>query len=152
MSQTTKMITLLHLLIASALIESKFGFPDNVNFVTQLYNTSNCSNPSFKNFTLDNLCFKTSIVNGYPECCQELLSEINVFDNMSLGECINTNMTYTNRLGVKYDCNLTHFKQFSLQETFSYIGIILTLLLITILCVGIVCSLCGRKNSEYNMI
>ena len=76
MSQTTKMITLLHLLMASTLIESKFGFPDNVNFVTQLYNTSNCSNPSFKNFTLDNLCFKTSIVNGYPECCQELLSEI----------------------------------------------------------------------------
>ena len=131
---------------------ASFGFPDNVNFHTEIYNTSNCSLKPIKNYTLQHMCFKTNIVEEYPECCNDLFNDINVFPNSSLGECIQTNMTYTNRLAVRYNCNLTNFKELNTEETFSYIGIIMSFVLI--ISIIITCSWFSfcRNRKSYNKI
>jgi len=131
---------------------AKFGFPQNVNFHTKIYNTSNCSMKPFKNYSLPYMCFKTNIVDGYPECCQDLFNDISVFPNSTLDKCIKTNMTFTNRTGVKYDCNLTDFKQLSMEETFSYVGIILTFFLIVTFIMSCGWCLCGGNRKKYNRI
>lgn len=128
------------------------GIPDNINFVAELYNTTNCSQPPMINLTLQQLCFKTNIINGYPECCYDIMKDITFFENPSIGNCLTTNMTNTNHIGVKYQCNMTHFKQFNKAETLSYIGIIsLFLLAVVILCYFgyVVCS-CNRRS--YNRV
>jgi len=133
-------------------VDGFMGIPDNVNFVTELYNSSNCSEPSFKNFTLQHLCFKTKMVDGYPECCHDLLKDISVFENASLGQCIKTNMTQINRTGVRYDCNMTHLKQLTKTETLSYLGLISMVILSGLVfgcCIRLLC--CGNKNS-YNRV
>ena len=128
------------------------GIPDNVNFVTEVYNTTNCSSPTMINLTLHQLCFKTNIINGYPECCYDILKDISIFENSTLGECLSTNMTNTSHVGLKYQCNMTHLKQFNKAETLSYIGIIsLFLLAIVILCYfGYVVGSCNRRS--YNRV
>ena len=131
---------------------ANFGFPDNVNFYTEIYNTSNCSMTPFKNYTLQNMCFKTNIVNGYPECCHNLLNDISVFPNSSLGQCIQTNMTFTNRTAVKYDCKLSNFKELSTEETFSYIGIIMTLFLVVSVFISFGWCLFKTNTKNYNRI
>ena len=149
----TQLITLLTLFSMISPIDAKFGFPDNVNFVTEIYNTSNCSNKPFKNYTLQHMCFKTTMIDGYPECCHELFDDISVFPNSSIGQCIETNMTFTNRTGVRYDCNLTKFKQLSMEETFSYVGIILTLLLAVSFVISLGWCMCGSgPRKTYNRI
>tara|TARA_B110001469_G_C9540341_1_gene268339 strand:+ start:178 stop:630 length:453 start_codon:yes stop_codon:yes gene_type:complete len=145
----TKIITLLSLLSFVSNTNAKFGIPDNVNFVTQLYNTSNCSQQPFRNISLQYMCFKTNIVNGYPECCQDLFNDISVFDNTSLGKCIQTNMTFTNRTGVRYQCNMTHLKDLSLEETFSYIGIIFTILVAVSFVFTLGWCVCGGSRKSY---
>jgi hypothetical protein len=113
-----------------------FGIPDNVDLVTHLYNDSNCSNTSsYKNITLHHFCYDTSIHNGYPQCCNELLTEISLFENSSFGQCIKTNMTFTNLTGVSYDCNMTHLKHMGTAGTLSYIGLI-SMLLLAIIVLG----------------
>jgi len=148
----TKMIT--YLTLCSMVLPSmaKFGFPKNVNFHTKIYNTSNCSMTPFKNYSLPHMCFKTNIVDGYPECCHDLFNDISVFPNSTIGQCIKTNMTFTNRTGVKYDCNLTNFKQLSMEETFSYVGIILTFLLAVTFIMSCGWCLCGGSRKKYNRI
>ena len=133
-------------------VDGFMGIPDNVNFVTELYNSSNCSEPSFKNFTLQHLCFKTKMVDGYPECCHELLNDISVFENASLGQCIKTNMTQINRTGVRYDCNMTHLKQLTKTETLSYLGLISMLILACLLLCGGVRLLCCGNRKSYNKV
>ena len=107
---------------------------------------------AIKNYTLQHMCFKTNMIDGYPECCHELFNDISVFPNSSIGQCIETNMTFTNRTGVRYDCNLTNFKQLSVEETFSYVGIILTFLIIVSFVFVIGSCMCGGNRKRYNSI
>ena len=126
-------------------VESAFGIPDNVDFVSQLYNSSNCSNmSSYKNITLHHFCYDTRIENGYPRCCNELLSDISLFENASFRQCIKTGMTDANLTGVRYDCNMTHLKHMGSAGVLSYVGII-SILLLAIMFMGWVIS-GGRKT------
>ena len=128
--------------------DAAFGLPDNVDFTTRMYNDSNCSNTSsYRNITLHHFCYDTSIVNGYPQCCHELLSDISLFENASFRQCIKTNMTFTNLTGVSYDCNMTHLKHMGTAGALSYVGLI-SMLLIGIMFLGYVgwVILGGRKT------
>jgi len=128
------------------------GIPDNVNFVTELYNTTNCSSPTMINLTLHQLCFKTNIINGYPECCYDILKDISIFENATLGQCLTTNMTNTNHIGLTFQCNMTHLKQFTKAETLSYIGII-SIFVFGLLIIGYIMSfICGCNRRSYNRV
>ena len=94
------------------------------------------------------MCFKTNIVNGYPECCQDLFNDISVFDNTSFDKCIQTNNTYA----IRYDCNMTNFKNLNLNETFTYIGIIFTILLGSSIVFFMCWFLCGGCRKQYERI
>lgn len=128
------------------------GIPDNVNFVTEVYNTTNCSSPTMINLTLHQLCFKTNIINGYPECCYDILKDVSIFENSSLGQCLTTNMTNTNHIGLKFQCNMTHLKQFTKAETLSYIGLI-SMFVLGLLIIGyIMYVICGCNRNSYNRV
>ena len=132
-------------------VDATFGLPDNVNFVTHMYNTSNCSNTSsYKNITLHNFCYNTKLVNGYPDCCNDLLSDISLFENVSFRQCLMTNMTFTNLSGLSYDCNMTNFQHFSKVETLSYVGLVSTILLGLILLYAL--CMCLNVKRTYNKI
>ena len=133
--------------------DAAFGLPDNVDFVTQMYNSSNCSNTSsYKNISLHHFCYDTSIQNGYPQCCNELLSEISLFDNSSFRQCIKTNMTFTNLSGISYDCNVTHLKHLGTAGTLSYIGLISMLLLGIIILGYFAWVICGGGRRKYDRL
>jgi hypothetical protein len=128
-------------------VQGRFGLPDNIEFVTHMYNASNCSNTSsFMNMSLQMFCYDTNIVNGYPQCCNEILTDVSLFENPSFRKCIKTNMTFTNLTAVSYDCNMTHMKHLGTAGTLSYVGLISMI----ILAIGILgwimmrLSLCGR--------
>lgn len=124
-----------------------FGIPDNVDFVTHLYNDSNCSNTvAYKNITLHHFCYDTQIEHGYPRCCNELLSEISLFENASFRQCIKTGMTDTNLTGVSYDCNMTHLKHLGTAGALSYIGLISMVLLVIMFIGYLVMVVCGGKT------
>lgn len=146
---------LMSILFVSTNAKINFDIPDNVDFITSIYNTSNCSNPPYKNVTLKHLCYETKKINDYPKCCYELLNSINIFTNKSLNSCVSTNMLNSDILAIKYDCNLTHFKNFSTIETFSYIGIISTAIILIIL-MGLImyccCGFCRIKKHKINYI
>ena len=128
------------------------GIPDNVDFTTHLYNASNCSNTSsYKNITLHHFCYDTSIQNGYPQCCNELLSDISLFNNASFRQCIKTNMTFTNLTGLSYDCNVTHLKHLGTAGTLSYIGLI-SMLLLGIIILGYFAWVISGGRKSYSKI
>jgi hypothetical protein len=132
--------------------DAAFGIPDNVDFVTHLYNSSNCSNTSsYKNITMHHFCYDTQIENGYPRCCNNLLSEISLFENASFRQCIKTNMTDTNLTGVKYDCNMTHLKHMGTAGALSYVGLI-SMLLIGIMFLGYVGWVISGGRKSYAKI
>ena len=131
--------------------DSAFGLPDNVEFVTNMYNSTNCSNTSYRNITFHHFCYDTSIVNGYPQCCNELLSDISLFENASFRHCIKTNMTY-NLTGVSYDCNVTHLKHLGTAGTLSYIGLISMLLLGLMVLSYFGWVMCGGGRKSYSKI
>ena len=133
--------------------DAAFGLPDNVDFTTHMYNASNCSNTSsYRNITLHHFCYDTSIVNGYPQCCNELLSEISLFENASFGQCIKTNMTLTNLTGVSYDCNMTHLKHMGTAGILSYVGLV-SMLLLAMMVVGYFgWVICGGGRKAYSKI
>jgi hypothetical protein len=129
-----------------------FGIPDNVDFVTHMYNSSNCSNTSsYKNITLHHFCYDTQIDNGYPRCCNNLLSEISLFENSSFRQCIKTNMTFTNLTGVSYDCNMTHLRHMGTAGALSYVGLI-SMLLIGIMFLGYVGWVISGGRKSYSKI
>ena len=56
-------------------------FYNDFNFVTQMYNTSDCSNSSFRNISFTHRCQDNQITNGYPGCFKRFLKSINIFHN-----------------------------------------------------------------------
>jgi hypothetical protein len=136
MSMVAMAMSMLTMMVTMPLgTDAAFGIPDNVDFVTHMYNDSNCNTSSYKNITFHNFCYDTKIENGYPQCCNEILSDISLFENASFRQCIKTNMTFTNLTGVSYDCNMTHLKHMGTAGALSYVGLI-SMLLIGIMIVG----------------
>ena len=131
-------------------VDARFGIPDNVEFVTHMYNASNCSNTSsYMNISLDMFCYDTGVVNGYPQCCNEILKDVSLFDNPSFGKCIKTNMTFSNLSGISYDCNMTHLKHLSTATTLSYVGIISMIILAFIVLTYFAWCVCGNGRKSY---
>lgn len=141
---------------------ASFGFPTNVNFVTHLYNTSNCSNTtSVRNISLHHFCYDTHIIDGYPKCCNDLLNEVSLFKNISYSQCVGFNMTIfnnsltnmTNITGLEYSCDISKLNEFTTVETLSYIGLFSTCLLVILLVGGIMYISCSYRTSpSYNRI
>jgi hypothetical protein len=143
------LMTLMTALFSPLQVDAVFGLPENVEFVTHMYNASNCSNTSsFMNISLQMFCYDTNVVNGYPQCCNEILTDVSLFENPSFRKCIKTNMTFTNLTAVSYDCNMTHMKHLGTAGTLSYLGLISMI----ILAIGILgwfmwrISMCGRVS------
>jgi hypothetical protein len=150
----TVMVTMMGAMMATMPMgsDAAFGIPDNVDFVTHMYNASNCSNTSsYKNITFHHFCYETKIENGYPRCCNELLSDISLFENASFRQCIKTNMTLTNLTGISYDCNMTHLKHMGTAGALSYVGII-SMLLIGIMIVGYMGWVISGGRKTYSKI
>jgi hypothetical protein len=165
MTKYTTLLSMISLAMTIIPTSASLGFPTNVNFVTHLYNTSNCSNTSsIRNISLHHFCYDTHIVNGHPTCCNDLLNEVSLFENVSFGQCVGFNMTIlnntltnitnmTNLTGLEYSCNIARVNQFTTVEALSYIGLFSMCLLAILLVGGImyfICS-CGRKG-VYNRI
>ena len=130
---------------------AELNFPDNINFVTSIYNSSNCSKPAIENKTLQHMCFKTNKINGYPQCCYDVLNSVSIY-NSSFNSCQVENLTQYNITGISYSCELTHFKQLTTEETFAYIGVILLVLLgiaLLIICVNAIFS---NRRERYDRI
>jgi len=132
--------------------DAAFGLPDNVAFMTHMYNASNCSNTtSYRNITMNHFCYDTRVVNGYPQCCNELLSDISLFENASFRQCIKTNIT-GNLTGISYDCNMTHLKHMGVAGTLSYIGLS-SMLILAIIVVGYFgWVICGGGRRKYDRL
>ena len=152
MTFTKNMMTMMAMTFMISPVHAFFGLPDNVDFVTYMYNTSNCSNTSsYRNITLNHFCYDTQIFDGYPKCCNDLLSEISLFENATFRQCMKTNMTFTNLSGVSYDCNVTHMKHLGTAGTLSYIGLISMLVLAIGICGWIMWKICGGRRSYDRM-
>ena len=129
---------------------ARFGIPDNVEFVTHMYNASNCSNTSsFMNLSLEMFCYDTGVVNGYPQCCNEILRDVSLFDNPTFGQCIKTNMTFSNLSGISYDCNMTHMKHLTTASALSYLGLFSMVILAFGLVGWVMWKICGCSKSSY---
>ena len=131
-------------------VHGRFGIPNNVDFVTHMYNASNCSNTSsYMNISLEMFCYDTGVVNGYPQCCNEILKDVSLFENPSFGQCIKTNMTFSNLSGISYDCNMTHLKHLTTTSALSYIGIISMIILSFIVLSYFAWCVCGNGRKSY---
>ena len=132
-------------------VDAAFGLPDNVEFVTNMYNSSNCStNSSYRNIILNHFCYDTKIVNGYPKCCNEILSGVSLFENVSFRQCIKTNMTFSNLSGISYDCNMTHMNHLTTASALSYVGLISMVILAFIVTVYFAWCVCGNGRKSYD--
>jgi hypothetical protein len=130
---------------------AEFNFPDNINFVTSIYNSTNCSTTAIQNKTLQYMCFKTNKINGYPECCYDVLNSVSIH-NSSFNTCLSENLTQYNINGISYSCDLTNFKELTTEETFAYIGLILFIIIVIVL-FGVCCNFCFfRTKITYNRI
>ena len=122
MTKINTLLSTMTLAMTTVHANASFGFPTNVDFVTHLYNTSNCSNTtSVRNISLQHFCYDTHIVDGHPKCCNDLLKEISLFENISFSQCVGFNMTIfnntlanmTNVTGLEYSCKIAKFNEFT---------------------------------------
>ena len=133
-------------------VDAVFGLPDNVEFVTHMYNESNCSNTSsFMNISLQMFCYDTNVVNGYPQCCNEILTDVSLFESPSFRKCIKTNMTFTNLTAVSYDCNMTHMKHLGTAGTLSYLGLISMIILAIVILGCVFTKICFGRSAYSKM-
>lgn len=130
---------------------AEINFPDNINFVTSIYNSTNCSSPAVENKTLQHMCFKTNRINGYPQCCYDVLNSLSIY-NSSFNICQAENLTKYNITGISYSCELTNFQKLTTEETFAYIGLILLILLGLTLLIVIGNAIFSSKRQRYNRI
>ena len=121
------------------------SFPDNVDFNTMIYNSSDCYNTtSVRSLTLSHMCFDTSRNGSHPQCCMDLLSDIYVPQNAKFGDCLTVPQG-----SIRYSCNTTNFNHFTTEETLGYIGLVLIILnAMALLCYCGYC--CCKKRSGYN--
>ena len=154
MTKYTTYLSMIALAMNIIPTKASFDFPTNIDFVTHMYNTSNCSNTSIRNISLNHFCYDTRIINGYPNCCNKLLPEVSLFENISFGQCVGFNMNnMPNLTGLKYSCNLVNINQFNTVEALSYIGLcsMFFLAILLIGCIMYYICYCGRSRS-YNRV
>ena len=119
------------------------------NFVTHMYNTTNCSKGSYKNISVIHECHNNEIINGYPKCCLDFLHDVNIFHNESFNKCIKTPSLSIKPQSMYYNCHLVSSNKMSFTEIITIIGLI-GFLFTSILVVGglvwIICYFCIDKQ------
>ena len=119
------MLFILSFLLCPTLTSGFLNIPENIDFTSNFYNLSNtnCTTPS-KIVLSKNMCYNTTVVNGFPKCCNVLLSDLGFYPNTSFNTCIPFNLYGTSLSKVSYDCSLTKMDGLTKTEIFAYVGII----------------------------
>jgi len=139
---------MLCLLIVPIVSANYLNIPDNIDFDVNYYNSSNCTHP-FKTTVLKSLCYNSDTLDGYPKCCEDLLSEVSIFPNRSFNVCSPVQISDTNITHISYNCNASNMHDLDKTEALAYLGIAsIFLIAISILVfMGVCCyRLCCRNN------
>ena len=143
------MITKVYLLtmLMPSLALASFMLPDNSDFKIQYYNSSTCDNStSLKNSTFKSICLQTEPEQGYPKCCNSLLQDLGMKNGVKFDTCYPMTAENSSIKGVSYDCQLTKYKGMTKMETFSFIGIILLVVLSITLIMCVVGKCCFNRK------
>lgn len=135
--------------------KSYHNYRSEFKFVTHWYNSSNCSNNSFRNMTIESHCNNNDIINGHPRCCYEFLNNINVFKTHDFNNCIDTNSNSIHPVSISYNCFLKTSNKMTFTEVVTIIGLIGLLVISSCtigLCVLLICRCSGRESQGYNQI
>ena len=131
-----------------AIIPGVFGsfrLPDNSEFKISYFNGTNCSE-SFENSTIQSICIETETRNGFPKCCNELLSEVGFSHNLEFEKCYPVSFGNSSISSLSYDCRLTQYQNMTAVEVFSFVGVILLALVIVSLILFVLCRCCSRNG------
>ena len=136
-------------IIASlAIIPGVFGsfrLPDNSEFKISYFNGTNCSE-SFENSTIQSICLETETRNGFPKCCNELLSDVGFGSDVEFGKCYPVSFGNSSISSLSYDCRLTQYQNMTAVEVFSFVGVILLAIVIVSLILFVLCRCCSRNG------
>lgn len=122
---------------------AKFVFPDNANFKISYFNDSTC-NTSTHYSEVNSLC-----LGGEDKCCPKLLREFSIEKDSKFDYCYQFNVPNSSIGSLKYDCGLSKYHGLTTEETFSFIGLILVVLLVFLFfgcCIRKFC--CGRNGYD----
>ena len=148
------MLLILSFLLYPTLTSGFLNIPENIDFTSNFYNLSNtnCTHP-FKTVVSKNMCYDTNLLNGYPKCCNELLSATSFYPNTSFNTCIPFYLSGTNLRTVSYDCSLTKMDGLTRTEIFAYVGIVCIILLgfLSLMCLCCCMYKCCKRNSYSNL-
>ena len=146
------MLLIISLLLYPTLTSGFLNIPENIDFTSNFYNLSNtnCTTP-FKTVVSKNMCYNTDVVNGFPKCCNELLSDLSFYPNTYFNTCMPFDLYGTNLSKVSYHCSLTKMDGLTNTEIFAYVGIVCIILM----GLSILLCLCGSiytccKRSSYS--
>ena len=132
--------TLTIIMITATPSLAKFVFPDNANFKITYYNDTKCNSTSHLS-EVNSLCLE-----GQEKCCSKLLKEFSIEDNSKLKTCYRFDVMNSSIQSLNYECGLSKYHGLSTEETFSFIGLILLILLVVLLVGCFVRKLCCRGN------
>lgn len=139
---------MLYLFIVPIVSANYLNIPDNIDFDINYYNSSNCSSP-FKTTTLKSLCYNSDTKDGYPKCCEDMLSEVSIFPNSSFNVCSPVLISNSNVTHVSYNCATSNLHGLDRTEALAYFGIAsIFLIAISILVfMGVCCyRMCCRND------
>ena len=144
------MLFILSFLLCPTLTSGFLNIPENIDFTSNFYNLSNTNcTTSFKTVVSKNMCYNTDVVNGFPECCNDLLSAISFYPNSSFNTCMPFDLSGTNLRTVSYGCSLTKIDGLTKTEIFAYVGIVSIILagLSILVCLCGYMYKCSKRNS-----
>ena len=127
-----------------------FRLPDNSEFKISYFNGTNCTE-SFENSTIKSICVETETKNGYPRCCNELLSEVGFVPEVEFNKCYPVSFGNSSISSLSYDCRLAHYQNMTTAEVFSFVGVILLGVFILTLLLYVFCRCC-RGNNGYGRV
>ena len=127
------------------------NIPDNIDFDINYYNSSNCTQP-FKTTVLKSLCYKSNVMRGYPQCCQDMLDEVSIFPNTSFNVCSPVQISNTNITHIIYNCNTSNMRGIDNTEALAYFGMasvfMFGFIIITLLSICCYRMCCRNKYSR----
>ena len=123
--------------------------PQNIDFTTNFYNTSNCSMVN-RTVTMKNMCYDTDTAkNGFPNCCNQLLTDVSLFPNASFNTCLPFVIPNTSYTSISYQCSKTSIDGLNNTERLAYVGIISLMLLAVVIMISVFVGLykcCCSRN------
>ena len=107
------------------------------------FNDSTCNTSSHYS-EVNSLCLE-----GEDKCCPKLLQEFSIEKNSKFDYCYQFNVANSSIRSIKYDCGMSKYQGMTTEETFSFIGLILLVLLVFLFfgcCIRKFC--CGRNGYD----